>query len=296
MSERKAERKAAAQYGVISKHQALECGMSEHSIERRVQTGRWIRMHSGVYRLAGAPERWLARLMAAQLWGGEGTVISHRSAASLYELDGVSPGYVEVTLSSSKKVDGVIVHRDRYKQSGTRMIKGFVVTSVERTLLDLCAVLSPTRCGRAVDDALRRRITTLERLLAICERHRGKAGCRVLRQLIALRDRRDEQVASRLETRLLRILKRVDPKIVPQHPVAIGDQKYFIDFACPDRMTGFEAHSIEWHLGEEQLKSDVRRDRRLRIAGWKILYFCRDDIWFDAAGVEADARAILGLI
>src|SRR5207302_8127923 len=42
---------------------------------------------------------WQQRLMAAQLWAGEGAAISHRAAAALWELDGFEPGTVELTVS-----------------------------------------------------------------------------------------------------------------------------------------------------------------------------------------------------
>lgn len=82
-------------------------------------------------------------------------------------------------------------------------------------------------------------------------------------------------------------------QFVPQYRVDIDTTTYYIDFAFPSHKVGIEGHSIKWHLGDEQLKSDVRRDRPLSLLGWMILYFCRDDVWFDPQGVEADVRAAL---
>jgi hypothetical protein len=40
---------AQAQEGVISRRQALECGVSSHVIDRRVRGGRWQALHHGVH-------------------------------------------------------------------------------------------------------------------------------------------------------------------------------------------------------------------------------------------------------
>lgn len=292
--DRALEALAAAQYGVISRRQAIQAGLSSHAIDRRIAAGRWIVVHAGVYRFGAAPETWESRVMAAQLWAGDDALLSHRTAAAIWQLEGIPAQIMEVTIPGSKKTAGVEVHRIRGSRTPSRSLNGFRVTGVERTLLDLCSVLPPRQCGKGLDDALRRRITTLDRLRRMCDESPGRSGCRTLRQLLALRDDRDGRTASQLETRLLRILKRIrEERFVPQYRVDVSGHTYYIDFAFPQQKVGVEGHSIKWHLGEEQFKSDVRRDRRLSLLGWTILYFCRDDVWFDPQGVEADVREAL---
>jgi very-short-patch-repair endonuclease len=68
---------------------------------------------------------------------------------------------------------------------------------------------------------------------------------------------------------------------------------YFLDFGYPSLMVGVEGHSIRWHMGNEWLKADAKRDRHLKRLGWTILYFCRDEVWFEPDVVEAEITAAL---
>jgi very-short-patch-repair endonuclease len=292
--ERHAERHAAARYGVLSRGEAKGFGMTERMIERRVESGRWVIADVGVYRLAGVPDSWESRLMAAQLRLGPSSLVSHRSAGLLYGLDGVPKGVIELSTPTSRSSESYLVHRMHGPAPRSRTLREFRVTSVERTLLDLCSVLPPVKCGLAMDDALRKRITTLDRLQREAEAAGGKSGARIFRQLVALRDDHDGVVASQLETKLLRIIKRIkEYEFIPQFEVTDAGKRYFLDFAYPTQMVGVEGHSIRWHMGDEWLKADTKRDRHLSLLGWTVLYFCRDEVWFEPDLVEADIRAAL---
>jgi very-short-patch-repair endonuclease len=293
-AEREVERRAAANFGVIATDEAAALGMNARTIRRRQETGQWVTIFQGVCRLAAAPDTWESRVAAAQAWLGKEALASHRTAAALYGLDGVDQCVVEFSAPSSKRHPSVKVHRLRGEPPRARTIKGIRVTSVERTLFDLCAVLAPVRCGRAMDDALRKRLTTIQRLRVLADDSKNRSGSVVFRRLVDIRDDRDGVVASQLETRLLRILKRLPGyDFVPQLRVDYGHRTYYLDFGFPKHMLGVEGHSIRWHLGEDRHKSDVKRDRHLSLLGWMVLYFCWDEVWFEPAMVEAEIRAAL---
>ncbi|MGH2806045.1 MAG: type IV toxin-antitoxin system AbiEi family antitoxin domain-containing protein [Actinomycetota bacterium] len=252
---------AEGRYGVFSRREAIERGMSPRAIDRRLASGQLRAIYAGVYMFKGAPQTWESRLMAAELSFDGAAIVSHRSAGAIYQLDGVPTGVIELTIPTGRpSPQGVVLHRIRGECPGKRQVRGFTVTGIERTLLDLCSVLPPKACGRAMDDALRRRLTTLDRLHKLCESSKGRGGCRLFRQLISLRDHRDEQVASRLETKLLRILKWIEgQKFVPQCKVVVDRRTYYIDFGYPREMVGIEAHSVDWHLGDDQFNDAFRR-------------------------------------
>ena len=63
---------AEKQFGLIARDQAVQTGMSERAIGRRLANGRWLQVLPGVYRLAGAPTSWEQSVKAATLWGGNG--------------------------------------------------------------------------------------------------------------------------------------------------------------------------------------------------------------------------------
>jgi len=83
----------------------------------------------------------------------------------LLELDEVPSGFVEVAIPTAKRAPGVIVHRLAPENRPlSRTAKGYRITEVERTLLDLFAVLPRRHAELAMEDALRRRLTSLDRL------------------------------------------------------------------------------------------------------------------------------------
>src|SRR5947208_8104389 len=88
---------AAVQDGVFSYSQVTGVGASRSLIGRRVSSGRWEPLPSGVFRIVGAPPSWRQSLMAACLLWGDGAGVSHRAAAVLWRV----PGFERDRLRSS---------------------------------------------------------------------------------------------------------------------------------------------------------------------------------------------------
>jgi len=106
---------AATQHALITLDQLVELKVTRHQREHLLASGAIVRVRHEVYRLNGAPSTWQARIAAAQLAAGPGAVVSHRSAAALYGLDGFDHQRV-VHLSvpasrSPRKAPGVLYHR-----------------------------------------------------------------------------------------------------------------------------------------------------------------------------------------
>lgn len=158
---------------------------------------------------------------------------------------------------------------------------GFRTTNVERTLLDLFSVLPHRGAELALEDALRRRLTTLDRLWALYREVGGPGTQRVgWATQVDPGARPSRWVAgSRMEASLIRILRSLPgPPAATQHEVCVGDDRFRIDFAYPDVQLGIEAHSLRWHMGQERRQYDLVRDRRLKGVGWTMLYYSWDDI------------------
>lgn len=81
---------AERQYGVLSQKQPVHKGFSRTAIQQRVADGRWRRVRSGVYAIAGVPKTFEGSLASAVLQIGD-AFASHRTAAVLFALDGVRP-------------------------------------------------------------------------------------------------------------------------------------------------------------------------------------------------------------
>ena len=262
--------------------------MSPDAFHRQVRAGRLAEILPEVVAYPGATRDVQFTRMAAQLWARGRGFLSHRAAGELWELDGVPRGVVELSLHSGKTARGVIVHRlQQNDRPAIEQLGPFIVSGIDRTLLDLAAVLPTRLAARALDDALRKNMTTLDRLAHQLVRDQHKKGCRQLRKLLAERDPRFEQVESRFETRMLRILREIDSSVVAQYPVAAAGRTYRIDFAYPAAKVGIECHSFRWHTSKDRWERDLERDRLLSLEGWLILYFS----WRDLDGTAARFRS-----
>lgn len=105
---------AARQHGAISVEQLHEVGLDKSAISRRLKSGRLHRIHRGVYAVGHRGLSLHGRFMAAVLACGEGAVLSHGSAASLWGLLKPIEGPVHVSIpsTSGRKVRrGIHVHR-----------------------------------------------------------------------------------------------------------------------------------------------------------------------------------------
>jgi very-short-patch-repair endonuclease len=274
------EELAARQYGVVSREQALAAGLTNRAIDVRIASGRWARLHRGVYRALPLSPSWHQRLTAAVLHGGSSTLASHRAAAALWNLDGIRTPPIEISVKTGLRIEGAFVHRRRVTDDPkVTVIDGIPATCIERTLLDLAAVLAPARVGRAIDDALRSGETTLAKLHLQVSAG-GRPGQATFRGLLNERDERDAKTESRLEAMVLQILRRRRlPLPLPQYRVIeAGIPIARLDFAYPEYSLGIEADGYRWHSGVQRWGEDIRRENRLKLLGWTLLHFSWADV------------------
>lgn len=291
-------RLAGDRHGILSRRELLDCGLSASDVGRRCREGVLERVFPSVYRWTAMPMTRYSQWRAATLRGGEGAMLRCRSAGAALGLDGVEEiDKVEIYVRTSTDRKGLAVRRltdaDRPRIVN---IRGIPVAATERTLFDLSAVLAPARVGLAIDDALRRRLTTLERLWLHLHHQggRGRKGSASFRKLLEARDARDPQLRSAFEAQMRRVLKRIrDADAVPNFRVQVGGEVFYLDFFYPAHRLAIECHSLKWHAGQDWLKQDMRRMRALQSVGISVLYFTWDETYFEAERVESEVREAL---
>ncbi|MCE7883411.1 MAG: hypothetical protein DYH08_06020 [Actinobacteria bacterium ATB1] len=69
---------AGAQFGTFSRRQAVEAGLSERAVDRRLQGGVWVQVHPAVYKHAGTPSTPELLDMAAVLAVGDACLRTSR--------------------------------------------------------------------------------------------------------------------------------------------------------------------------------------------------------------------------
>lgn len=290
---------AARQYGLVTRRQARGLGLSEAAISRLLAGGTWQRRSRGLLALAAAPVSWRQALMAACLLSRDGTVVSHRAAGALWNLDGCPPGIVEISTRrrSHALAHSVISHRLGDLIPADRAeIEGLPVTSMARTLVDLAAVVEEEALEIALDSALRYRRTSVARLRWHLSRvaHAGRKGTGVLMRMLNERSRHPGRSESALETRVLRGLRRARLPL-PIRQFRAFDEAGFVgrvDLAWPGVMLAVECDSYRFHSSAHAWRRDRKRDNRLTAAGWTVLRPTSQDADDPSELVEAIRKSI----
>lgn len=281
-------------YGVATRSELLQAGLSSSALDRRLRAGALVPVFPGVYRSPLVPEDWSTRLFAAWKWAGDDAMVRARAMARLIGLEGFGKEPLQVYLFNRRSHPEIqAVRGTPHMLSSCRWWCGMRTTSVERMLFDLCSEISPLRAGQAMDQCLIQGYTAITRLRDESLRVNGSRGSKVFRGLLTNRDDQDDRVRSVMEMKMLSLLRKIPARVYADHEVSVGGRRYFLDFAFPNAKVAIECHSRKWHAGAEALKQDSRRHRDLTLAGWTVLYYTWDDIRFRGDELVQEISAFL---
>lgn len=264
------------QYGLITRPQARASGLTDRQIDRRLATGAWDREHPGVFRLSAVPTGWHSRLLGPVL--NTGGVASHRSAAALWYLEIFRDPVAEISVPTGRwaQLDGVRIHHTtQWATRDEKMIGGIACTNVERSILDCGAVASERTVERLAEAAIRKRLTTWQRLLTSLRVHsvQGRDGCldlrrvlerRLLNRTIPLSD------FSRLVANLLVDGGVPEPVVEYRIVDSSGDLIMQADLAWPGLKKAWELDGLQFHFGRTEIERDRRKRNRAKSRGWNI--------------------------
>jgi very-short-patch-repair endonuclease len=287
---------AAAQRFLIAAPQALELGAGKEYIRYQLTSGRWVRIHPGVYQIDNRPLTWKSQLLAAVLACGPRALVSHRAALMLWGLEGISSAPVELTVpfGSLPIPDGVVVHRTR-RDRETATAQGVPVTTVERTLLDCAASLPRIVIAKALDSAIRKGLTSVDSVydVLIAKGGRGVRGTRTLRWV--LRERiHDTATGSAAEFELLYHMQMAFlPRPELQHPLWPDNGRRVPDFFWPERGKAVEVDGLDAHSSADRLEDDLRRQNDLLDLGIELRRFSARDVRRHPAAVITQIRQFL---
>ncbi len=278
------QRLSDTQHGVVSIAQAQEVGFSARTIRYRTEAGTWISIHPRVFAPGSHYPGWHGQLLAACMWA-KGGVASHTSAGTLWGLPGCDKERIEITVARCHLAprSGIRVHfTDRLLPGHITQLAGIPVTSIERTLLDLCAVLPELTAAMAIDDALRRRLTSIKLLDTLVGEvaKRGRRGCGILRRLIREREGLPATPHSPLETRFFQLVRRSSlPMPVCQHVIRNGSRFVArVDFAFPEAKLAVECQSKSWHSSKDAREADLARLAKLSDLGWTVEFVTDEEM------------------
>ena len=248
----RAAERAAGQWGVLTLAELRECGLDDDGIVRRARGGRLHRVHRGVYAVGHAGLTMRGQFLAAVKACGEGAVLSHLSAAALWDLvpyDETRP--IDVIATGPRRIPGVAAHRTKHAPATVRY-DNIPVTTPARTLIDLSSVLPFKPLRRAVREAFARKRITANEL----------QGTKLLNEA-------GNATRSELEDLVLDLIEQAGlerPRV--NEPLPNG---YIPDFRWPDQRLILEADSTTWHGDPISRQNDAQRQARLEADGERVL-------------------------
>ena len=268
---------AGRQFNRISRQQLTELGLTERAIERRLAAGRLVIVEQGV--LAVAPvlehDEWGA-WMGATLTAPE-TFLSHASAAAAGGFWSRRRPYEIVTRPGNggpRRHGGVLVHRSSTLDGDCGSLRGIPITSVPRTLLDLAAGVSQAALARALREAVRLDLVTVEALGDGLGRYHGRRGAGRLADAVARYAGLPlKRARSGAEVKAMEML-RTAGRPLPHLNVRIAGEE--ADLSWPRHRLIVEIDGAPFHL---DIGEDARKQAVWEAAGWTVRRIPANDVY-----------------
>jgi very-short-patch-repair endonuclease len=265
---------------VFRRSALLAQGFSRGYIDHAVDSGRWERVHRGIYIEADSLDIRSARLAAHLAACGVNAVVSHDSAAARHGFDSTKPrGETEfVTARHScgvrSSADLVVSHARRTISSV--QIDGVPVTTRAQTLLDIAARVDDVECERVLESALRGdnpkrpnlwRTEVLDELVELLKLFPRHPGTNRVRRVLLLRPPGCRPTGSFPETVLLQLLRQKGVEVIRQPTLLVIDSQgrrfqYYPDFLIVAGRCIVEIDGAD-HLRPQRSRTDAARQNRL---------------------------------
>ena len=289
---------AEAQLGVISRQQLRELGFSDAGIDDAVGRGRLQLIFRAVFGVGHGPLSVHARLLAATIACGNGSVVSHGTAAWLLGLRDWQPLDINVIapVERGRKIDGV--RRRFVPPPGPEEIEvraGVPTTNPSRTIVDNAGILGRMAMADLIEEAANRRILAVPGIDRILDGPPRRNARRLLHQLEPWRRYKpDIHIRSRMEAKLLPLLTQWSLPIPETNAgLAIGEDHFEIDFLWRRQRVAVETDGRETHDNPRAGARDSDRNRALIGAGFQVRRIGWEELRDRPHAVMAELRALL---
>lgn len=263
------------QHGVFTLQQALDCGVSRTVLYRRVAAGRYLRRFPGVFADAAAPDTREGRWQAALLAVGGDAALAWQTAGDVHGMEhGITEDGLHLVVRQRTLVHrpGLVVHRSRHLDEAQIVRKsGLRVTSVERTLCDLAALVDPERLRKLVAAAVRTGTTTADDIRAVAERLGRFRGRPALLAVLDALSPLEPMTRSEMESLFVEIMTAagIPPDAVNYRVVDAFGQVRYLDAVYLAERLPVELDSRTFHGTLLDWQDDLRRENAVKIVGWR---------------------------
>lgn len=273
----------------------LDLGLSRKQIRRRAGEGILHRLHAGVFVVGSPVPTPTGRLRAATLAVRDRGWISHIWAGHLWGICAAPPGrWIDVLTERGvgHPRTGIFLRQTRWLPEGQRGIRdGIQVTSPERALLDLAAVLSPERLQRAFEEADRLRLLDRARLEEVMAGGSGRRGAGALAALARRQAGPPPKARSNQEMRMYRLCEKARLPLPEMNEQVAG---YEVDCLWRDLRLVIELDS-SFHDSPLARERDRRKDLALERAGHRVHRMGPELVYDDPAVTVEHTRELIRL-
>jgi hypothetical protein len=268
---------------LLTHSDAAAAGLTIDQMRQRVRSGRWQRISTGVYRIAGAPPSKEQSALAAVLRAGATAVSSHLTALALVGIGEAPPTpHITVPRGAGTRTPHAVVHRSAIAPIDRAKVGVIPSTTPARALVDVAALVTSERLADLVDEVLCIGLAQPAAILSAVRRSqhaKGRKGVPMLLEVLQpwLDGIRPGSPAE------LRLLRRIEgwglPTPTKQHRVTdeVGRLVAVLDLAWPALLVGLEYDGALHHT-PRRLAHDVAREERVRSLGWFVERADRHDV------------------
>ena len=269
--ERQIAQIAGRQDNLITWEQLVRIGVGRRSVARRVENGRWQRIHKAVYLIGPAPPTLSARARAAAFTCGDGAAVSHRTAAVIWRLVPNSPEpelHVTVAGRNPGVKPGIHIHRvAELVPEEVTTNNGFPLTTAARTICDLAATDPLRDLESGLAEARIHRLATDRQINAVIQRAPTRPGAPIIRKLLEAEDDTG-YTRSKAERRLRDLIHAADLERPLFNEPLLG---YVVDALWPKQRLIVEVDGYTYHSHRAAFERDRRRDQQLIAAGYRVI-------------------------
>ncbi|HEX6752477.1 MAG TPA: DUF559 domain-containing protein [Solirubrobacterales bacterium] len=166
---------------------------------------------------------------------------------------------------------------------------------MERTLLDIAAVLPEWELRKVIAQAEVLGILDFSAMRKLIRRSRGRRGVARLRFIFEELDPATKRTRSELERRFLRLCRNSGlPRPEVNVALDIGDGRIEVDFLWRDAGLVVEVDGRQFHDTASAFQRDRWREQRLQLAGWRVSRWTWQQVENEPGRVTKTIRALLG--
>jgi len=226
---------------------------------------------------------------------GRRAVVSHQSAAVIHGIDLViKPRDVSITgrpAGGRKGTAGVHLYTTPLPPEHVTRKLGLPITTAARTVIDLARTMTFTDGVVAADSAIRKGLASKSQLLTVLATIGGIPGVVQARRVVEFANGLAESVLESIARVAFDRLGLPAPRLQVWVPAATGEPIGRVDFYWEEHKTIAEVDGAMKYNDPSRARAQLRRDKRLREAGYEVVHFTWHDITVRPAEAAASIRA-----